>query len=108
MPVTPGAPVTVTVAGTAYPIFNGHKLVKRLFIQPFYQNGGVGFVGDSTLAPNAATPTGIMQQLPTPSPSQIPTFDVSETEAPNGLDLGNFYVSSTQANDIFIFSYDEQ
>lgn len=106
MPVSPGVAVTCVSANVAYPIFSGHKLVKTLMIQPKYTNGGVGFVGGSTLDPT--TDTGIMKQLQQPAVASIPSFDLTENDAPNGLDLGNFYVCSTQAGDIFYYSYNEQ
>jgi hypothetical protein len=106
MPVSPGTAVTCTVANTAYPIYSGHKLVKTLIIQPKYTNQGIGFVGDSTLSPT--TDIGVMKQLEQPSNTFIPNFTLTEHDAPNGLDLGNFQVSSTNAGDIFYFSYNEQ
>ena len=106
MPVTPGVFVTCTVANQAYPIFNGHKLVKTLLIQPKYVNSGVTFIGDSTLSPT--TDVGIMKQLQQPDALNIPAFELTEYDAPNGLNLGNFYVASSQAGDIIYYSYNEQ
>ncbi len=105
MPYSAGAAVTVAVANTPVQISAVHKLVKKLLIQPKYSNGGVGFVGDSTLNPN--TDTGIFKQL-TGLLTESGQFELSETEAPNGIDLFEFWVTSQTANDIFYFSYNEQ
>jgi hypothetical protein len=108
MPVVPGATVTATVSNTAYPLIAAgtHKLVKTLYIQPKYNNTGVGFVGDSTL--NPSSDTGIDKQFAIPAANALQDYQITEAEAPNGIDLGNFYVASTVGGDKFYWSYDER
>lgn len=108
MPLNAGTAVTMAVADTAYPLITAgtHKLVKRVVIQGKSGNTGVLSVGISTLKPT--TNTGIIKQLAPPSSTLIQTFDFSENDAPNGLDLADLFVSTTNAGDKAVFGYNEQ
>ena len=104
--IVAGTPVTCTIANTAYQLTATNISVKTMFVQPRYDNAGVLFIGNSTLAP--ATNVGVYGQLQVPSPTNIPTYRPSETESQNGLQASTFWVASTQAGDIVLWSYDQQ
>ncbi len=104
--MTAGAPVTLAVSNTAYQLSAVHKLVKTIRIQPKATNTGIMSIGDSTLA--AATPLGIAAQLPAPAATEIQSYELTEVDAPNGIDVFNFWVSSTVGGDIALWSYNEQ
>lgn len=106
----PATAVTATVALTAYGIITvgTHKLAKSFWIQPKFDNSGVTFIGDSTLDLTTTPYTGVIKQLPKPSVDSIPEFHYTEVDVPNGIDLGELRVASTQAGDIYIISYNEQ
>lgn len=104
--LTAGTAVVCTTALTKYPISAVNKLCNRLVIQPKNSNGGIGFVGGSNLDPT--TDVGIVRQFSVPTPTNIETFEDTEIESPNGINLGDYYVASTQDGDVFYFGFSER
>lgn len=101
-------PVVMTVANTSYPISIVSKLVKTLLIQPKQSNTGIMSIGDKTMPTVVVDDTGIALTLPAPVATSYPYFQLTEQDAPNGIDLGNFRIASTVGGDIARISYNEQ
>lgn len=104
--IVAGVPVVCLVANQAYQLSTTNLLVKTLHIQPLYTNGGVLYVGDSTL--NPLTPAGVFAVLQVPSPTNVSVYEEEEHASQNGLNVKTFWVSSTQAGDTALWSYDQQ
>lgn len=103
---SPGTPKILTTADTAYQLSTVHKLVKSIIIQPSANNQGILYIGDSTLVPSLNT--GIARQIPKPAPDKIEAFELKENDVPNGIDLYEFFCSSTVDGDIVFWSWNEQ
>lgn len=105
----PGVAVTCTTALTAYPLQTAHKLVKSIRIQPAIGNTGILSIGGTTLDLAQAPPVGVTAQLQPPLlGTPTPIFELYENDVPNGIDLAEFFVASTQDGDIVFWSFNEQ
>jgi hypothetical protein len=105
--ITPGSPVTCAVANTSYPLSSTNKLIKTLKIQGLVAaHAGVISIGISAMV--AATGVGVMAQLRIPTTNLGEKFELTEMDVPNGQNLADFFVQSSNAGDIVIFSYVEQ
>lgn len=105
--VSAGTPVTCTVGATAYPLSAVNKLVKTLKIQGLVGHAaGTISIGNASL--NTTTGAGVFTQLAIQTANVIEKFELTEVDAPNGINLADFYAASSNAGDIVIFSYNEQ
>jgi hypothetical protein len=105
--ITPGTPVTCAVANTSYPLSSTNKLIKILKVQGLVgHQAGVVSIGIAAMV--ASTGVGVMAQLNIPTANLAEKFDLTEMDAPNGQNLADYFVQSSNAGDIVIFSYVEQ
>jgi len=103
---TVGAPVTCTNADTAYPLTTSNILVKVLKISQKSTNTGVVCIGNASIVP--ATGVGVAAQLGIPATPTIEKWELTEVDAPNGILLSDFFVSSSHGGDIVLWGYDTQ
>ena len=109
--VSPGTALTLTSQNVSYQLQAAHKLAKSIRIQPALTNTGILTIGNSTLDMSGGTipPPGVIAQLQPPQAGQpTPVFELYENDVPNGIDLANFYCSSSQDGDVVFWSYNEQ
>lgn len=98
--------VTCVAADTPYPIPADHrKNVHTVAFQQKHSNTGRAYIGKSTLQPS--TDTGIIGYMAVPAATSAPGYGLGEENAPNGVDLSQIFVASSQAGDIVYGSYDE-
>lgn len=106
MAFTAGAPVTCTVAQTAYPLSATNILMKTVKIQGKVGNAGYVSIGTSDMV--VSTGVGTISQLPIPTTNINERFELTEVDSPNGVNSGAIYVASSNAGDIVIWGYDVQ
>lgn len=106
----PGPPVIITATNgkqLLVPLAN-IGLIKALRFMQHWSNTGKLYLGDSTLDPAATPPVGITHWLPPPAATGPAVYaQLYETEAPNGMNANQFYVSGT-TGEIVLWSYLEQ
>lgn len=98
---TPGTPVRLTSAITTDPggltntvdRFTCHAVL----IQAIDNNVGKVYVGLAGLV--RATRVGVSGVLAIPTDNSIPSYSISLTLAPAGVDLSDLYIDADQAND---------
>lgn len=99
----PGVPVTCTASNTAYPLTSLNIAVAAVRISQKPTNNGIGYVGDSTLAP--ATDVGIIAVVDAPAGEVDAPYVLLESPSLNGINLGDLRVASSGAGEKLLWSY---
>lgn len=98
--------VTCTTTDTAYQVTTSGILAHRVYIWQKPGNSGVLYVGsDNTLKPS--TDTGVAGVLPIPTNNINQPFIFGEETAPNGQNLANIWISSSNGGDKAYVGYYE-
>ncbi len=97
------AAITVTTPGTLVRATSQQRLpaitlpCHGVMFQALPDNAGKVYIGRSDLV--RATFQGCFAYLPTPTTNQAPTFSAALTIAPNGLNLGDFWIDADNGGD---------
>lgn len=97
---TPGTPVAIS---SVLPTPGKHISIHGIMFQALPENQGLVYIGFESM--DIMTRTNVLAFLAIPTTNFIPTFSAALTIAPNGLNLGQFYVDADQAGDGVIITY---